>query len=96
MYHSTTFYFQVRHHAPDVPILLVGLKADLREDTESKLKFVSRDQAETVQKDIGAVCLAECSALTLEGLKFVFDEAVRAVRNKRNVKDSKKSKCSVL
>ena len=95
MYHFIKFYFQVRHHAPDVPILLVGLKTDLREDTESKLKFVSRDQAETVQKDIGAVCLAECSALTLEGLKFVFDEAVRAVRYKRN-KDSKKSKCSVL
>ena len=80
-----------------MPILLVGLKADLREDTEaqSKLKFVSREQAETVQKDIGAVCLAECSALTLEGLNFVFDEAVRAVRYKRK-KDSKKSKCSVL
>ena len=72
----------------------MGLKADLREDTESKLKFVSRDQAETVQKDIGAVCLAECSALTLEGLKFVFDEAIRTGW-KRN-RDSNKSKCSVL
>ena len=75
----------------------MGLKADLREETEtqSKSKFVSRDEAEAVQKHIGAVCLAECSALTQEGLKFVFDEAIRAALKKRR-ENSNKSKCNVL
>ncbi|KAL5252927.1 hypothetical protein ACHWQZ_G015625 [Mnemiopsis leidyi] len=88
---------EIRHHDPDVPILLVGLKADLREETEtqSKLKFVSRDEAEAVQKLIGAVCLAECSALTQDGLKSLFDEAIRAALKKRR-ENSNKSKCNVL
>ena len=52
------------------------------------------EEVEAMREDIGAVCAVECSALTQEGLKFVFDEAIRAALTKH--KQEKKSKCSIL
>ena len=79
---------EVRHHCPAVPIILVGNKVDLREDTEfiEKLRErhlapISYAQGSSLAKDIGAVKYLECSALTQKGLKQVFDEAVRAGLN---------------
>ncbi|CAG2173234.1 unnamed protein product [Oppiella nova] len=46
-------------------------------------------------KDIGAVKYLECSALTGEGLKDVFNEAVRAVSCPQ-VKPNKRKLCVVL
>ena len=33
------WYPELRHHCPNVPIILVGTKLDLREDTETKEKL---------------------------------------------------------
>jgi Ras family len=62
----------------------VGTKIDLREDKETldNLKGEKTPTTEDGQKlasAIGAVCYLECSALTQEGLKKVFEEAIRAV-----------------
>lgn len=91
-------------HAPDVPILLVGTKGDLRDNPGmiSKLKsrgmnVVSKEQAEQLAKDIGATKYMECSALTQNGLKDVFDDAVRTslcLRSQRRKKGRKK--CTIL
>lgn len=51
------------------PILLVGLKEDL----EAR---VDRKMAAKVGHDLGCTKLVTCSALTLRGLKRVFDEAL--------------------
>ncbi|KAH7089346.1 P-loop containing nucleoside triphosphate hydrolase protein [Auriculariales sp. MPI-PUGE-AT-0066] len=76
---------EISHHAPIAPILLVGTKLDLREHeaTLNKLRKqhmspISREKGVRMAKDIRALKYVECSALTQEGVKNVFDEAVRA------------------
>lgn len=77
---------EIAHHAPSVPIILVGTKLDLREDPatleslrQKRMEPVSYDQALIVAKDIRAHKYLECSALTQRNLKSVFDEAIRYV-----------------
>ena len=78
---------EIDHHAPSVPIILVGTKLDLREDPatleslrQKRMEPVSYDQALVVAKEIRAHKYLECSALTQRNLKSVFDEAIRYVR----------------
>jgi len=92
---------EIQHHAPGVPIILVGTKSDLRNDASmvaqlaSKgLRVVSVEEAQGRAREIGAVSYMECSALTQEGLKTVFDEAIRASLTRRPTAQS--SCCIVL
>ncbi len=71
---------------PDTPIILVGLKIDLREDkttlaelSEKGVKPISTAEGQAIGKEIGAYRYLECSALTQKGLKEVFDEAVSGI-----------------
>lgn len=77
---------EIDHHAPSVPIILVGTKLDLREDPatleslkQKRMEPVSYDQALIIAKEIKAHKYLECSALTQRNLKSVFDEAIRCV-----------------
>lgn len=76
---------EVTHHCHNVPILLVGTKRDLRNDQVvlNKLKeqnqtTITQQQGAALAKQINAIKYLECSALNQEGIKEVFDEAVRA------------------
>lgn len=51
--------------------------------THSRMSPISYQQGVSMAKDIGAAKYLECSALTQKGLKTVFDEAIRAVRESR-------------
>eukprot|EP00730_Choanoeca_flexa_P002234 TRINITY_DN10964_c0_g1_i2.p1 TRINITY_DN10964_c0_g1~~TRINITY_DN10964_c0_g1_i2.p1 ORF type:complete len:193 (+),score=44.04 TRINITY_DN10964_c0_g1_i2:108-686(+) len=80
------WYPEVSHHCPNVPIILVGTKLDLRDDkaaiaklAEKKLAPLTYPQGLQMAKEISACKYLECSALTQKGLKVVFDEAIRAV-----------------
>jgi len=82
---KSKWYPEIQHHAPGVPIILVGTKSDLRNDSAMQqtlaskgLAMVTNEAAQARQKEIGAVGYMECSALTQDGLKTVFDEAIRA------------------
>ncbi len=79
------WYPEVSHHCPNVPIILVGNKLDLRDDRETIEKLqrvgqspITKAQGEELAREIRAVTYCECSALTQKGLKNVFDEAILA------------------
>lgn len=81
---SAQWYPEIEHHAPNIPIILVGTKLDLREDPGTleqlrakRMEPVSYDQALLCAKEIRAHKYLECSALTQRNLKSVFDEAIR-------------------
>lgn len=75
---------EVTTHCPKTPMILVGLKEDLRDDdgiierlAAKSQKPITMEQGKAMAKGIGAVKYMECSALTQKGLKQVFDEAIR-------------------
>ena len=77
---------EATHHCPKVPLVIVGLKTDLRDNkweiermAERGWKPVTTKEGEELAKTVGAVQYVECSAITQRGLKNVFDTAVRAV-----------------
>ena len=91
------------HYAPGCPIVLVGTKADLRDDMavvhqlKSKgLECISEEQGTQCAKEIGAVAYVECSALTQVGLKNAFDSCIQAALNKSLKAKKKKANCIVL
>jgi len=92
------WYVEIKHHCPNVPIILVGTKADLRND-ESTLETlrkegkqpITEEEANTMVKELGALKYLECSALTRQGLKNVFDEALTSVVCAQSGKGSAKS-----
>jgi Ras family protein A len=63
-----------------VPLLLVGLKADLRQPSTSDTPtcLISQAEAEAVAESIGAYGYYECSAKNHQGIVELFDEAARA------------------
>ena len=96
---------EIRHHCPTVPIVLVGTKTDIREDSSILARLGAKGlspvtQREGVQlaKEINAVKYLECSALTQQGIKVVFDEAIRAALNTHTkvTKKQKRSRCSIM
>ena len=67
---------EVRHFCPDVPILLVGMKTDLRNDPKTiaehakySLSPITFDEAAAEAKEINAYAQIECSALENEGVQ---------------------------
>lgn len=77
---------EISHHAPGVPVILVGTKLDLRDDVDTKeslrakrMEPVTYEQAIVIAKEIQAHKYVECSAMTQRNLKMVFDEAIRWV-----------------
>ncbi len=99
----TKWYPEVSHHAPNVPIILVGTKLDLRDDRAAleelqgkRLSPITYTQGVQMAKEIHAVKYLECSALSQKGLKQVFDEAIRAVISPGKKKKKRDSGCLVL
>lgn len=76
---------EARDRCPGVPIILVGLKKDLREDPAAieemrkrSQRFVTGKEGTEMKEVIGARKYLECSSLTGEGVDDVFEAATRA------------------
>ena len=79
---------EVHKHCPNVPIILVGMQIDKRDERYTIEKLARKKQKPITYeigfkkaRDLGCVKFCECSALTQTGLKNVFDEAIMAVLN---------------
>ncbi|XP_052071689.1 ras-related C3 botulinum toxin substrate 2-like [Mytilus californianus] len=78
---------EIRYHCPRTPILLIGTKLDIRKDKgpgnskhiEKNSHPVSFSEGHSLANQIDAIKYLECSAKTQEGIKEVFEEAIRAV-----------------
>ena len=95
------WFKELQHHATNVPIILVGTKVDLRREKAivSKLEEegqspVTEEQGKAMASKIRAVKYLECSALSQEGLKKVFDEAIRTALRPPKMEVKKKAGCS--
>ena len=104
---------EIRSHCPDTPAILVGTQADLRNDRDTidqlarfKLSPVKTEAGIRLAKAVGATKYMECSALTQDGLKDVFDEAIMVAiqppqmqtfsNNRRSTYKKKKKLCSIV
>ena len=94
---------EVKHHAPESKIILVGTKLDLRSDVEQIKSLgekgfspVFQEQGMQLSQDIGAFSYCECSALTQKGLSEVFEDAIKSIIKSGKTKKPKTKKCSIL
>lgn len=87
---------EVKHFCPNVPIILVGNKKDLRHDESTKRELMKMKQEPVRPEDgqlmaqkINAGAYLECSAKSKDGVRQVFETATRAAlqakRNKRSI-----------
>ncbi|KAL9649735.1 hypothetical protein ABK040_009550 [Willaertia magna] len=77
---------EIRKHLKETPILLVGLKKDLRNDPKTQKilqeqgeSIVSEEEGKEVSLFTGCITYCECSAKTREGLEEVFTNAIASV-----------------
>lgn len=92
---------EVRHFCPNVPIILVGNKKDLRHDQvtirelhKMKQQPVKFEDGKSMAENINAYAYLECSAKTKEGVRDVFETATRAALSIK--RKARKFKCTLL
>lgn len=90
------WYQEIQHHAPGVPFILIGTKLDTRGAEAKSADFVSKAQGDSLKEELKAYKYLECSAKTQDGVKQVFDEAIRCVLINQSTATTKKKKCMIL
>lgn len=94
---------EVKHFCPNVPIILVANKRDLRNDdnvrnelSRMKQEPVRTEDGRAMAMRIGAYDYLECSAKTKDGIREVFETATRAALQKRSSPSSGCVNCCLL
>ena len=93
---KSCWWKELRKHCPDVPIILVGSKIDLRESNE--VKTISYEKGSKMAMAIGAKKYMEISSLKKIGLEELFRDVARIGNSYHNLPKPNKTekKCSVL
>lgn len=96
----TRWLAEILDHCEGVPLVLVALKADLRQDQSTNAsRLVSYEEGVEVAKEIGALRYLECSAMTNRGVKEVFTEAARIALATKAASDqdqTQSSSCTLM
>src|SRR5688500_18911630 len=87
---------ELRHHCPDVPVILVGIKVDIRNNeeylkklTEKDMSVITSEEGAEMARECGCVAYFETSALTGYGISDLFLGAAM-VYLKHTTKEKKK------
>ncbi|KAF7315413.1 Cell division control protein 42 [Mycena indigotica] len=98
----TKWFPEAEHHCPGVPLILVAMKTDLRDNAETVENLanehrrpISAEQGLRLSRELSASRYVECSGLTQEGLKELFDEAFAAAIEGK-AKRKSPSRCTIL
>ncbi|XP_028398202.1 ras-like GTP-binding protein Rho1 [Dendronephthya gigantea] len=88
---ETKWHTELKWYCPKVPVILVGLKKDLRSEAArhsdienaNETDFVSFEEGKKMAEKIGAADFLECSSLKGEGVNEVFESAIKNTLNGR-------------
>ncbi|KAH0794513.1 rac-like GTP-binding protein 5 [Histomonas meleagridis] len=75
----TTYIPYLENYYPGIPYVLVGLKSDLREKESNETIKISTSQGEEMKSIIGALAYIECSSLSKDNVKEVFEAGFQIV-----------------
>ncbi|KIL61334.1 hypothetical protein M378DRAFT_166983 [Amanita muscaria Koide BX008] len=82
---SDKWICEVQQYCPGIPIILLGCKMDLRDNTNAvegcevvTQQLITPEEGQAVAQKIGAKHYLECSAKTGDGVSEVFQHAARA------------------
>ncbi|CAH8452416.1 unnamed protein product [Schistosoma margrebowiei] len=96
---STKWMPEIRNFLPNIPVILVANKKDLRNDYSTKMELqrmkqkpVTESEGRSVAKFIGAQAYIECSAKQKEGVNDVFETAARIATDFK----TKKRQCTII
>jgi len=99
---KSRWFPELHQYSPETPILLVGTKCDVRGDigismhlANSGKQMITKEDGQLLAKEIGAVKHCEMSALTQEGMKEVYEEAIRAALKFNQKEEPAKCGCSI-
>jgi len=75
---------ELQRYGQHAPIILVGTKEDLRDGEEGKSgrQQIPYEEGKKLKAEIKAQAYLECSAITQNGVKAVFDAAIRVIQER--------------
>lgn len=71
---GSRWFPEIQQHAPNIPMLLVGMKADLRDN--ERVETLETQAGQDMADRLGLDAFRECSALTQDGLAEAFNAAL--------------------